>query len=135
MSENRYILIQQDEVDNLRRQTGLEIDVYDNFSGKPRTVKSLSGGEGFKASLALALGLSDVIQSNSGGIHIESMFIDEGFGGLDANSLEQAIGVLNSLTQGDRLIGIISHVPDLNERIDKKIYVKKTMTSSEIICT
>ena len=63
------------------------------------------------------------------------MFIDEGFGGLDANSLEQAIGVLNSLTQGDRLIGIISHVPDLKERIDKKIYVKKTMTSSEIICT
>lgn len=135
MSENRYVLVQADEADNLRKQTGLDIDVYDNFSGKPRTVKSLSGGEGFKASLALALGLSDVIQSNSGGIHIESMFIDEGFGGLDAISLEQAIGVLNSLTQGDRLIGIISHVPDLKERIDKKIYVKKTMTSSEIICT
>ncbi len=134
MSENRYVLVQADEADNLRKQTGLDIDVYDNFSGKPRTVKSLSGGEGFKASLALALGLSDVIQSNSGGIHIESMFIDEGFGGLDAISLEQAIGVLNSLTQSDRLIGIISHVPDLKERIDKKIYVKKTMTSSEIIC-
>lgn len=135
MSENRYVLVQADEADNLRKQTGLDIDVYDNFSGKPRTVKSLSGGEGFKASLALALGLSDVIQSNSGGIHIESMFIDEGFGGLDTASLEQAIGVLNSLTQGDRLIGIISHVPDLKERIDKKIYVKKTMASSEIVCT
>ena len=135
MSEGRYLLIQQEDADNLRRNSGLEIDVYDNFTGKPRTVKSLSGGEGFKASLALALGLSDVIQNNSGGIHIESMFIDEGFGGLDAVSLEQAIGVLNSLTQSDRLIGIISHVPELKERIDKKIYVKKTMTSSEIVCS
>lgn len=135
MSGNRYTLIQQDTSDDFRRQTGLDLDVFDSYTGKARTVKSLSGGEGFKASLALALGLSDVIQSNKGGIQIDSMFIDEGFGGLDAESLEQAIEVLDTLTEGDRLIGIISHVSELKERISKKIYVKKTLATSEIICS
>ena len=111
---------------------GTEIDVLDNYTGKVRPVKSLSGGEAFKASLSLALGLSDVIQSHAGGVEIDTLFIDEGFGSLDSQSLEQAIQILGTLVAGNRLVGIISHVDELKERIDRQVYVKKGVSGSSI---
>lgn len=132
MTSGRYEMIRKEKAENLRTQTGLELDVLDNYTGKVRTVKSLSGGESFKASLSLALGLSDVIQNFAGGIQIDTMFIDEGFGSLDSESLEQAVSALYYLTQGNRLVGIISHVRELKDRIDKKIVIQKGMKGSSI---
>ena len=132
MSSERYELLRKEDASDLRAQSGLELDVLDNYTGKIRSVKSLSGGESFKASLALALGLSDIIQSYAGGIEIDTMFVDEGFGALDSQSLEQAIVTLNNLTTGNRLIGIISHVSELKDRIDKKILIKKGIAGSTI---
>lgn len=109
-------------------KSGLELDVLDHYNGSLRPVGSLSGGEGFMASLALALGLSDEVQSSAGGIRIDTMFIDEGFGSLDEEkALPQAMKVLNSLTEGNRLIGIISHVAEL-KKIDRQIIVSKDDT-------
>lgn len=132
MTSGRFELIRKIEPGNLKKQTGLELDVIDNYTGKSRSVKTLSGGESFKASLSMALGLSDVIQSFSGGIQIDTMFVDEGFGSLDSESLDQAIDVLYSLTSSNRLVGIISHVGELKERIDKKIVVKKEVKGSYV---
>ena len=132
MSNGRYELLRKENATNNRSQSGLELDVLDNYTGKIRSVKSLSGGESFKASLSLALGLSDVIQSYAGGVEIDTMFIDEGFGALDAESLEQAIMTLISLTSGNRLVGIISHVSELKDRIDKKVVIKKGIVGSTI---
>lgn len=132
MSENRYMLIRREEPDNLRSQTGLDLDVLDNYTGKIRTVKSLSGGESFIASLSLALGLSDAIQSHAGGIEVEMMFIDEGFGSLDPQSLEMAVRALTSLVSGNCLIGVISHVAELKERIDRQIVVTKGINGSTV---
>lgn len=105
-------------------QTGLDLNVLDHYNGTERDVHSLSGGEQFKASLSLALGLSDEIQESAGGIQLDTMFVDEGFGSLDENSLQQALKALNQLTEGDRLIGIISHVAEL-KKIDRQIIVTK----------
>ena len=105
-------------------QTGLDIDIIDHHNGSTDSVKTLSGGESFKASLSLALGLSDEIQSAAGGIRLDTMFLDEGFGSLDENSRQQAMEVLEGLTTGNRLIGIISHMPEL-KAIDKQIVVTK----------
>lgn len=116
-------------------QVGLELNVIDHYNGSERDVKSLSGGESFKASLSLALGLSDEVQASSGGIKLDTMFVDEGFGSLDENSLQQALKVLSDLTEGNRLIGIISHVAELKE-IEKQIVVtksKKDFSSVKII--
>ena len=113
-------------------KTGLELDVIDHYNGSNRSVKSLSGGESFQASLSLALGLSDEIQSSSGGIQLDTMFVDEGFGSLDEDSLNQAIRALKDLSQGSRLVGIVSHVSELKERIDKKIIVNKKRTEDGI---
>ncbi len=132
MTENRYILMHAENAANKRSQAGLEIEVFDHYTGKKRSVRSLSGGEAFKASLCLALGLSDVIQAHAGGIRIDAMFIDEGFGSLDEHSREQAVAVLQKLSYGDRLVGIISHVSELKESIDKKIIVKKSSAGSSI---
>ncbi len=132
MADGRYELMRKEDAANLHSKSGLELDVLDNYTGKIRTVKSLSGGESFKASLAMALGLSDVIQSCAGGVEVDTMFIDEGFGALDSQSLEQAIATLNDLTAGNRLIGIISHVGELKERIDKKVIIKKGVSGSTI---
>ena len=132
MSGNRYPLIRREVADNLRSQSGLDIDVVDNYTGKARTVKSLSGGESFLASLSLALGLSDVIESHAGGVEIEMMFIDEGFGSLDPQATENAVRTLNSLASGDRIIGVISHVPELKERIENHIVLTKGINGSTV---
>ena len=111
--------------ENQRSQSGLDLGVIDHYNGTRRSVKTLSGGESFKASLALALGLSDEVQSTAGGIRLDTLFLDEGFGSLDEESLEQAIRVLSGLTEGDRLVGIISHVAALKDRIDRQVIVHK----------
>ncbi len=125
MTQGQYELVRCKSSEQLRSQTGLELDVIDHYNGTTRSVKTLSGGESFKASLSLALGLSDEIQSFAGGIHLDTMFIDEGFGSLDSESLAQAIKVLSQLSQGNKLIGIISHVDELKEKIDKQIQITK----------
>lgn len=125
MSGGQYELKRKIETDNKRSQSGLELEVIDHYNGSERSVKTLSGGESFKASLALALGLSDEIQNSSGGIQLDTMFVDEGFGSLDDESLQQAIKTLAELTEGNRLVGIISHVGELKEKIEKQIVVKK----------
>ena len=128
MTGDQYELKRREEADNLRQQSGLELDVIDHYNGSCRSVNTLSGGESFKASLSLALGLSDEIQSSAGGIRLDSMFVDEGFGSLDENSLQQAYEALAGLTEGNRLVGIISHVSDLKQKIDKQIIVTKEKT-------
>ena len=132
MTDNRYYLIRKENAEKSSDRIGLDLEVIDNYNGKKRDVKSLSGGETFKASLSLALGLSDIIQSYSGGVLIDTLFIDEGFGSLDSESRDQAIETLSSLIDGNKLIGIISHVAELKERIDKKIVVKKGTDGSKI---
>ncbi len=132
MTGSRYTLLRQEEAENLRSQTGLDLEVLDQYTGRRRPVRSLSGGESFKASLSLALGLSDVVQRYAGGVEIDTLFIDEGFGALDSESLDQAIGILNGLTEGNRLVGIISHVTELKERIDHKVIVRTGPSGSRI---
>lgn len=129
MTDGQYELVRATDSDNKRKQRGLDLDVIDHYNGSVRSVKTLSGGESFKASLSLALGLSDEIQETSGGIKLDTMFIDEGFGTLDEESLEQAIKALISLSGNNRLIGIISHVSELKQKIDKQIIVTKNKTS------
>lgn len=125
MSGNQYELRRKAGGENNRSQTGLELEVIDHYNGSCRSVRSLSGGESFQAALSLALGLSDEIQSVSGGVRLDTMFVDEGFGSLDEESLAQAIQALNSLTEGKKLVGIISHVASLKEKIEKQVLVKK----------
>lgn len=132
MTNGRYVLLRRETPTDLRSRSGLEIDVLDNYNGKTRDVCSLSGGESFKASLSLALGLSDVVQSLAGGVRIETMFIDEGFGSLDDESRQQAIATLSGLAEGDRLVGIISHVSELREQIDRQIIIQKGVNGSKI---
>ena len=132
MTNDRFRLMRKTKSTNLGQNMGLDLEVFDNYTGKQRDVKSLSGGESFKAALSLSLGVSDVIQSYSGGVMVDTLFIDEGFGSLDTESREQAINTLNLLTSNNKLIGIISHVTELKERIDRKIIIKKTSNGSEI---
>lgn len=127
MSSGQYELRRHVEANDLRSQVGLDLDVVDHYNGTLRSVRTLSGGESFKASLSLALGLADEIQfsAKGGGVQLDTMFVDEGFGSLDDDSLQQALQVLNSLSEGHRLVGIISHVSELKDKIDKQIVVKK----------
>jgi len=123
MTNERYALKRKAEKGKGTKQSGLELEIIDAYTGKERHVNTLSGGEGFKASLALALGLADVIQSYAGGVHIETMFVDEGFGSLDPESLDGAINALMDLKNLGRLVGIISHVDELRERIEARLEV------------
>lgn len=125
MSGGQYELKRQLEASNARSQSGLELCVIDHYNGSERSVKTLSGGESFMASLSLALGLSDEVQSSAGGIQVDTMFVDEGFGSLDPDSLDLAYSALAGLTEGNKLVGIISHVSDLKDKIDRQIIVTK----------
>jgi len=132
LTNNRYEMRRATEVLDRRKNEGLEIMVLDYNTGKERHIKSLSGGESFEAALALALGLADVVQNYSGGISLDTIFIDEGFGSLDPNSLDSAIEVLLELNDSGRMVGIISHVEELKERINDKIEVIPTSEGSII---
>lgn len=136
MTNSRYELMKVSKVTDQRTKNSLDIEVLDQYTGKRRSVKTLSGGESFKAALSLALGLSDIIQRNAGGIEIDTLFIDEGFGSLDSESLDQALKTLTTLTGQNKLIGIISHVNELKERIDNQIVIEKDHSGSrlEVIC-
>jgi len=133
MSGGQYELARSIEAENNRSQSGLALDVIDHYNGSRRSVRTLSGGESFKASLSLALGLSDEIQSSAGGIQLDTMFVDEGFGSLDEESLQQAMRALSGLAEGNRLVGIISHVGELKEKIDRQIIVTKEKTGGSSI--
>ncbi len=126
MTGGQYELVRRRTPASKSGKSGLDLDIADNFNGSVRDVRSLSGGESFKAALSLALGLSDEIQSRSS-VHLDTMFIDEGFGSLDDNSLDQAVNVLAELSGSNRLIGIISHVSELRTRIDKQLCVTKVI--------
>lgn len=128
MTNGQYDLIRRQDPTNRMSQVGLDLDIIDHYNGTTRPINSLSGGESFKASLALALGLSDEIQSSAGGVRLDTMFVDEGFGSLDDDSLRLAISTLQELTDGNRLVGIISHVGELKTKIDKQIVVTKALS-------
>lgn len=132
MSDGRYEMFRVEGVGDLRSRDSLEIEVLDHYTGKRRSAKTLSGGEAFKAALSLALGMSDMIQSYAGGIEVDALFIDEGFGALDAQSLEQALQVLQGLTGKNCMIGIISHVQELKDRIEEQIVIEKTNMGSRV---
>lgn len=132
MTGGRYELKRVQSVGDGRSKDNLEMEVLDYYTGKYRSVKTLSGGESFKVSLSLALGMSDMVQAQSGGIQVDTLFIDEGFGSLDSESLEQACYTLHSLAEKNRLIGIISHVPELAEKIENQIRIRKTNAGSTI---
>jgi exonuclease SbcC len=133
MSRSRYQL--QRTMDRARRNSagGLELEVFDNYTGVARPVTTLSGGETFLASLSLALGLADVVQSYAGGIHLDAIFVDEGFGTLDPETLEFALQALIALQQGGRLVGIISHVPELKDRIDARLEIAVSAKGSTAV--
>jgi exonuclease SbcC len=126
MSRNRYMLQRKTSREDKRTLSGLDLEVYDNYTGFARQANTLSGGETFLASLSLALGLADVVQAYAGGIHLDTIFVDEGFGTLDPETLDFAIKALLELQQGGRLVGIISHVPELKERIDARLEISLT---------
>lgn len=130
MTDGQYEMTRKRTAADRRSQSGLEINVIDHYNGTERSIHSLSGGESFQASLSLALGLSDEIQAMSGGIRLEAMFVDEGFGTLDDEALEKAVKALVSISQGDKLVGIISHVAALKNRVEKKIVVTKDKTGT-----
>ena len=133
MSGQQFLLECRD-IENLgkRGESGLDLDVYSLVNDQIRDVKTLSGGESFMAALSLALGMADVIQREAGKIHVDTLFIDEGFGSLDENARNHAVRVLNELTGDVCLVGIISHVSELKEQIEQKIQVKKTERGSKI---
>lgn len=132
MTNNRFTLLRKEAVGDKRKGQGLDLEVYDVHTSTTRDVKSLSGGESFKASLSLALGLADIVQAYSGGIQLDTMFIDEGFGSLDPESLDNAIDCLISLKDDGRLVGIISHVEELKIRIESKIIIESSNQGSNI---
>ncbi|QDP40398.1 SbcC/MukB-like Walker B domain-containing protein [Radiobacillus deserti] len=132
MTEHRYHLQRSDQVAKRGAQSGLDLEVMDHHTGQVRSVKTLSGGEGFKTALSLALGLADVVQAHAGGVQLDTLFIDEGFGTLDEVSLAQAIDCLKGLQQSNRVLGIISHVPQLKEEIHAKLQISTSPEGSKV---
>ncbi|WP_440895685.1 AAA family ATPase [Amphibacillus sp. Q70] len=130
ISDHRYVLLRSDQLAKHGAKSGLDLEVYDQHTGKVRSVKTLSGGEGFQASLCLALGMADVVRAHAGGVQLDTLFIDEGFGTLDDVSLEQAIETLKGLQQSSRVLGIISHVNQLKEEIHAKLEITATPQGS-----
>ena len=130
MTRGRYQLRRKEERDDKRRGAGLDLEILDGYTGEARPVQTLSGGETFLASLSLALGLADVVQARAGGIYLETLFVDEGFGTLDTEALDLALKALIDLQQGGRLVGIISHVPELKERINARLEIMPTQRGS-----
>jgi DNA repair protein SbcC/Rad50 len=133
MSAGRYELRRSDEGDSRRQRAGLTLVVIDRHTGEERSPKSLSGGETFYTSLALALGLADVVKAEAGGVDTETLFIDEGFGSLDAETLDQVLGVIDELRDHGRAIGIVSHVTDLKDRISERLEVRKMPDGSSVL--
>lgn len=132
MSRGRYQLVRKEDRSKGNKASGLELEVEDAYTGKTRSVATLSGGESFMAALALALGLSDVVQAYAGGIRLDTLFIDEGFGSLDVESLDLAIQTLVDLQASGRMIGIISHVSELKEQMALRIDVLPDRTGSRV---
>ena len=130
MSRERYEMRRKLQASNQRAAAGLDLEVFDQYTGTTRAVSTLSGGESFLASLALALGLSDVVQAYAGGIRLDAIFVDEGFGTLDPESLDFAVRALQDLQQAGRMVGIISHVAELKEWIDARLEVTATQRGS-----
>lgn len=133
MSRGRYQLVRREDPSKGNKASGLELDVADTYTGKNRPVATLSGGESFMAALALALGLSDVVQAYAGGIQLDTLFIDEGFGSLDQDALDQAIAMLSELQMSGRMIGIISHVSELKEQMPIRIDVLPSRQGSTVV--
>ena len=132
MSDGQYELYRQEDMLGRKSNTFLDLEVLDNYTGRRRPVGNLSGGESFKASLSLALGLSDTVSSNLGGIQMDALFVDEGFGTLDRKSIEGAMDILVNLSGSNKLVGIISHREELMENIPQQIRVKKTKDGSKL---
>ena len=132
MTEGRYALLRRDDRETLGTPQALDIDILDHYTGMKRPVGSLSGGESFQAALSMALGLSDIVQAHAGGVEIDALFIDEGFGSLDSTSLQQALLALQELSGQRKFIGVISHVPDLKTQIERQIIVEKTAEGSAL---
>lgn len=130
MSRGQFLLKRARSADDKRRASGLDLEVEDSLTGTSRPPSSLSGGEGFMASLCLALGLADVVQSRLGGVRLETVFVDEGFGTLDSETLELAMRTLSELQAGGRIVGVISHVTDLREQITRRLHIRKSPTGS-----
>jgi exonuclease SbcC len=132
MSAGRYALVHSDAAERGGRRSGLGLQVVDSWTGQQRDTATLSGGESFLASLALALGLADVVQAEAGGTAIETLFVDEGFGTLDPETLDEVMAVLDGLRDGGRAVGVISHVEELRQRIPARLEVLKTRTGSHL---
>jgi exonuclease SbcC len=132
MSQGRYSFVHSDAAGARGMKGGLGIDVLDDYSGTVRPAKTLSGGESFLASLALALGLADVVAAETGGALLDTLFVDEGFGTLDAETLDIVMNVLDELRAGGRVVGLVSHVEELRQRIPTRLRVRKSRTGSTL---
>ncbi len=132
MGDGRFQLEHDDGPARRGRRSGLGLAVADLWTGRSRATETLSGGESFMASLALALGLADAVQEETGGLHLETLFVDEGFGSLDDESLDQVMTVLDSLREGGRCVGVVSHVADLRTRIPAQVRVLKAQSGSQV---
>ena len=132
MSDGRYELTRKRDPSKRNKASGLDLEVYDDYTGESRSVATLSGGESFMAALSLALGLSDVVQAQTGGIRLDTLFVDEGFGTLDSGALEMAMSTLMDLQQAGRMVGVISHVSELREQMDVRLDISKGKAGSSV---
>ncbi|KAA8888091.1 AAA family ATPase [Nocardia colli] len=135
MSGGRYEFVHSDKAGPRGRRGGLGLDIRDDYTGAVRPAKTLSGGETFMASLSLALGLADTVAAESGGLVLDTLFIDEGFGGLDADTLDAVMGVLDELRAGGRVVGVVSHVDEMRQRIPSRLHVRRGRTGSHLEAT